>query len=128
MKMEFYRCEHCGNIVAIIENSGVPVECCSDDMELLTANTTDGAEEKHVPVCKLEGSILRVRVGESEHPMEVEHYIQWIAIQTSCGWQIKWLKAGEKPEACFALCEGEKVEAVCEYCNIHGLWASTEIA
>ena len=26
------------------------------------------------------------------------------------------------PEAVFALADGEKAEAVYEYCNLHGLW------
>ena len=32
------------------------------------------------------------------------------------------MKPGEKPEAVFALCEGEKAVAAYEYRNLHGLW------
>ena len=122
MKMKFYRCEHCGNIVAIVEASGVPIVCCGDNMKELVPNTSDGAGEKHVPVCEVSGNMVHVRVGEAEHPMTDEHYIQWIAIQTTGGNQRKCLKPGDKPEACFALCEGDEVVAVYEYCNLHGLW------
>lgn len=122
MELKFYRCEHCGNIVAMVKDSGVRVVCCGDEMKELVANTTDGAHEKHVPVCEIRDNMIRVRVGEDDHPMEPDHYIQWIAVQTSGGNQRKCLKAGDAPEACFALCEGDVVEAVYEYCNLHGLW------
>ena len=124
MKMKFYRCEHCGNIVAMVENSGVPVVCCGDQMKELSANTTDGALEKHVPVYEVIGNTVHVKVGETEHPMTDEHYIQWIAVETTSGNQRKCLKPGAGPEACFALCEGDEIVAVYEYCNLHGLWVS----
>lgn len=122
MKMKFYRCKHCGNIIAMVEESGVKVECCGDVMEEIIANTMDGAIEKHIPVYEIINNKVHVSIGEVEHPMSEDHYIQWIAIQTSNGNQRKCLKPGDKPEVCFALCEGDKVEAIYEYCNIHGLW------
>lgn len=124
MKMKFYRCEHCGNIIAMVENSGVPVECCGDQMKELTANTTDGELEKHVPVYEMVDNTVHVKVGETEHPMADDHYIQWIAIETTSGNQRKCLKPGDGPEACFGLCEGDEIVAVYEYCNLHGLWVS----
>ena len=124
MKIKIFRCKHCGNTVIKIEESGVPMICCGEAMTELVPNTTDGAHEKHVPVFETKDGIVHVKVGEVEHPMAEEHYIQWIAIQTTAGSQIKHLKPGEKPEACFAICEGEEVEEVFEYCNIHGFWAA----
>lgn len=122
MKLKFYICKHCGNIVAMVEESGIPVVCCGEDMHEITPNTSDGDGEKHVPVFDVEDGVVHVKVGESEHPSVVNHFIKWIAIQTSGGNQRKCLKAGDKPEACFALCEGDELEAVYEYCNVHGLW------
>ena len=122
--MKFYKCEHCGNIIAMVEPSGVSVECCGDRMKRLVPNTSDGANEKHVPVYEIKDNIVHVRVGETEHPMGDDHYIQWIAIQTENGNQRKCLRPGDKPEACFALCEGDKLIAVYEYCNLHGLWVA----
>ena len=84
--------------------------------------TTDGAVEKHVPVVNVEGNQVRVQVGSVEHPMLEEHYIQFIAIETQQGSQIKYLKPGEKPQAVFALAEGDQLVAAYEYCNLHGLW------
>ena len=120
--MKFYRCDHCGNIVTFVHSAGVPVMCCGQKMTELVPGTTDGAVEKHVPVVNVEGNQVRVQVGSVEHPMLEEHYIQFIAIETQQGSQIKHLKPGEKPQAVFALAEGDQLVAAYEYCNLHGLW------
>lgn len=88
--------------------------------EEITANTTDGAYEKHVPVLEHTGDHVVVRVGSVEHPMLEAHYIEWIVLETATGYQKKDLKPGEKPVADFAVTE--PVVAAYEYCNLHGLW------
>ena len=120
--MKFYVCEHCGNIITMIKNTGVPVMCCGQKMTELVPGTVDAALEKHVPVVERIGSTVLVKVGSVEHPMMAEHYIQWIALETNQGSQIKYLQPGQAPQASFALAEGEEVKAVYEYCNLHGLW------
>lgn len=122
MEQKYYICSHCGNIVVKVKDVGVPVVCCGEKMQELVPGTTDGAQEKHVPVYTVEGNVVTVTVGAVEHPMLEEHYIQWISLQTKQGSQFKALRPGEAPKACFALCEGDAVEAVYEYCNLHGLW------
>ncbi len=122
MKQVFYRCNHCGNIVAFVKASGVPVVCCGEKMTEIIPGTVDASREKHIPVWSVDGNIVHVSVGSVEHPMLPEHYIEWISIETKQGNQRKELRPGEKPEACFALCEGDEVEAVYAYCNLHGLW------
>lgn len=96
--------------------------CCGQKMTELVPGTSDGAADKHVPVFEVNGNIVTVTVGEVEHPMVDVHYIEWISIQTKQGSQRKVLKPGDAPKACFALCEGDEVEAVYAYCNLHGLW------
>ena len=96
--------------------------CCGEAMEELTPNTTDAALEKHVPVIEQEGGTVTVKVGSVEHPSLEEHYIEWIALETRNGYQLKELKPGDKPEASFALIEGDEVVAAYEYCNLHGFW------
>ena len=122
MEQKFYICEHCGNIIAMVRDAGVPVMCCGQKMKELVPGTVDAAAEKHVPVYQVEGNVVTVRVGSVEHPMAPEHYIEWISVQSTQGIQRKALRPGQKPEACFALCEGDQVEAVYAYCNLHGLW------
>ena len=74
------------------------------------------------PVWTVENGIVHVKVGSVEHPMLPEHYIEWVSLHTKQGNQRKELHPGEKPEVCFALCEGDAVEAVYAYCNLHSLW------
>lgn len=122
MEQKFYQCSHCGNIIAKVKDSGVPVICCGEEMTQIIPGTVDASLEKHVPVYTLEGNTVHVKVGSAEHPMAPEHYIQWISLQTKEGNQRKELGPGDKPEVCFALCQGDQVEAVYAYCNLHGLW------
>ena len=122
MEQRYFLCEHCGNIVEMVRDKGVPIVCCGQKMTELIPNTTDGAAEKHVPVYRVQDGAIHVSVGSAGHPMLEEHSIEWISIQTKAGGQRKPLKAGEAPEACFALCKGDEVEAVYAYCNLHGLW------
>ena len=122
MEMKFYRCAHCGNIVAMVKSCGVPVVCCGESMKEIVPGTTDAAVEKHVPVWSVDGNKVRVRVGSVTHPMLPEHYIEWVSIQTKQGNQRKALQPGQAPEVCFSLCEGDEVLAVYAYCNLHSLW------
>ena len=122
MELKFFVCKHCGNIIAYAHDSGVKVACCGEPMQQLVPNTIDAAVEKHVPVVSVDGHCVKVSVGSAAHPMIAAHYIEWIALQTTSGNQRKLLKPEDKPEACFAVCEGDKVEAAYAYCNLHGLW------
>lgn len=148
----FYRCERCGNIVALLKSGGGTLNCCGQDMTKLVANSTDASQEKHVPVIKKEGNKFIVEVGSVAHPMAAEHYIEWIALETNGRLEVVHLKPGMKPQAEFVSSEemqeeiytGENDEEVlnCEgqpcnfvvnkvpeakvtayaYCNLHGLW------
>lgn len=122
--MKFFKCKHCGKIIAIVNDKKVPTICCGEPMVELVPNTEDGAHEKHIPVFNVEGNIVHVQVGEVIHPMLEAHYIEWIAIETNFGNQRKVLKPGDEPKADFALLEGEKVVRVVEHCNLHGLYAT----
>ena len=120
--MKFYVCEHCGNIIEFVKESGVPVMCCGQKMTELVPGTSDGAYEKHVPVVTIDGDKVIVEVGSVEHPMVEAHYIQWIAIETTRGSQRVKLQYTDKPIAEFKLADGEKFVTAYEYCNLHGLW------
>lgn len=122
MEMKFYQCSHCGQIVAAVKESGVPVICCGEPLQQIVPGTTDASLEKHVPVFNVSDNHVYVTVGSTEHPMLPEHYIEWIAIQTKFGNQRKVLAPGAEPKACFALCEGDEVLGVYAYCNLHSLW------
>ena len=121
MKTRFYVCRHCGNLVGMIHDAGVPLVCCGEKMQALEPNTVEASWEKHVPVISVEDGVVRVRVGSVDHPMLPEHSIQWIYLQTEKGGQRKALAPGDAPAASFRL-EDDKAVAAYAYCNLHGLW------
>ena len=119
---QIYRCNVCGNIVEMLHASDGELVCCEEPMELLKEKTEDVGREKHVPIVEKTETGIMVKVNSVPHPMEKEHYIEWIEIIADEKVYRKFLKPGDKPEAEFCI-EAEKVEAR-EYCNIHGLWKS----
>ena len=119
---KFYICEHCGNLIGMIHNAGVPVMCCGQKMTALVPGSTDAATEKHVPVIAYADNTVTVAVGEVEHPMTEAHHIAWVYLETTAGAQRKILPVEGAPFVTFALCEGEKPLAAYAYCNLHGLW------
>ena len=115
-----YKCDVCGNIVEVLHTGVGALVCCGAEMRKFDANTTDAAQEKHVPVIeKIEGG-YKVRVGSVVHPMEEKHYIEWIELIADGKAYRQFLKPGDLPEAIFKI-EASVITAR-EYCNIHGLW------
>ena len=120
-KNKFYICEHCGNIVGMINDSGVPLVCCGQKMKKLEAGVVEASHEQPIPVVTVNGDTVTVTVGSVEHPMVAEHSILWVYLETERGGQRKCLEVGKAPTVTFALA-GEKPVAVYAYCNLHGLW------
>ena len=127
-QLEVYRCELCGNIVEVLNAAGGELVCCGQPMDKQEEQTAEAATEKHVPfIEKVEGG-YKVRIGkDAAHPMEEKHYIQWIELLVGGNSYRQYLKPGDKPEACFCVCDagsccgcGEVLAR--EYCNVHGLW------
>lgn len=120
-EVKFYICRHCGNIVGMIHDAGVPIVCCGQKMEALVPNTVEASGEKHVPVATVADGVVTVSVGSVAHPMTEDHSIQWVYLRTDKGGQRKVLLPGQEPVVQFAL-GGDKPIAVYAYCNLHGLW------
>lgn len=119
-QLGIYKCGKCGNIVEVLFAGGGELVCCEEPMKLLVANTVDAAREKHVPVIeKIEGG-FKVRVGSVAHPMEEDHYIQWIEAVADGKAYRKFLNPGDAPEAEFMI-DAASITAR-EYCTLHGLW------
>ena len=118
---KFYICEHCGNIVGMINDAGVPLMCCGQKMTKLEAGVVEASHEKHIPVVTKEDGFIMVEIGSIAHPMAPEHHIAWVYLQTDRGGQRKCLDVGSDPVVKFAL-KDETPIAVYAYCNLHGLW------
>lgn len=119
---KYFKCELCGNLVGKIKDSGVDIVCCGQNMTHLVPNTTDAAQEKHVPVCSFEDGKLVVNVGSVLHPMTEEHHISWIAVAQGNLTQRIELSHIDSPSATFTI--GEGPATVYAYCNLHGLWSA----
>lgn len=124
MKTEtkFFICRHCGNLVQLVRDAGVPVVCCGDDMTEIKANTVDASYEKHIPAVKVEGEDITVTVGSMPHPMTAEHHIEWVYLETDKGGQLKRFKVNEDPVLRFKISSDDSLIAAYAYCNLHGLW------
>lgn len=122
MEQKFFKCPHCGNIIAYIKSSGVKVVCCGEEMKEIIPGSTEAAVEKHLPVINISGNQVEIVVGSVLHPMEDAHYIEWISVETTKGNQRKILAPGQEPKMCFSLCEGEEIISAYAYCNLHSLW------
>ena len=119
-RSEVYKCEVCGNMVEVLHGGAGQLVCCGKPMKLTAENSTDAAQEKHVPVIEKTEDGFIVKVGSVAHPMLEEHYIEWIELLVDGRVCRAYLKPGDAPEARFWI-KGEKVRAR-EYCNVHGLW------
>ncbi len=122
-KFKIYRCNSCGNMVMVLKEGQGELVCCGNPMELLSENSTDASQEKHIPVIEKQGKTITVKVGKVSHPMTPEHLIDWIEV-----WFdnkevfISFLTPEDKPEVSF---ETEKDPSYARaYCNLHGLWKS----
>lgn len=120
---KFYFCSHCGNIVIKAHDSGAAISCCGEPMQEMKPNTTDAAEEKHVPAVTRNGNRISVEVGSVTHPMEEKHFIEWIYLVTEQGTYSRHLHPGDAPKAEFEVINDKPV-AVYAYCNLHGLWTA----
>ena len=118
-KVNYFKCPVCGNIIEVVNGDINRVKCCNKELELLVANTTDGATEKHVPVYEIDNNEIIVKVGETIHPMEEKHYIMWISLVTDEKVIRVTLKPGDEPIVRFPYIKGA---IIYEYCNLHGLW------
>ena len=120
-RLQVYKCEVCGNIVEVVGAGAGELVCCGQPMTLQQEKTEDASTEKHVPFIERTDEGVRVRVGQNAaHPMETEHYIQWIELVADGKAYRQFLEPGDAPEAVFAIVADEVTAR--EYCNVHGLW------
>jgi len=119
---QIYKCEICGNIVGVLHIGVGQLVCCEKPMTLLKENDVDASIEKHIPIMEKTNNGILVKIGSIPHPMEKEHYIEWIELVADNISYRKFLNPVEKPEAEF--CIKAKSITARELCNLHGLWKS----
>lgn len=125
-KKEIFKCQICGNVVEVLDAGGGELICCGEPMQKMEEKEKEAeGKEKHVPVVEQEGSNVTVKVGDVPHPMEEDHYIQWIELYIGEEfYERKFLNFEDEPVAHFCVPEASAAIAARAYCNKHGLWAS----
>lgn len=118
-KNQIYKCNVCGNIVEVTHVWGGILSCCAKPMLAMPELSNDAGEEKHVPVITTTDNWIKVHVWSVDHPMEDEHYIEWIELIADGEVHRKYLKPHQAPEAEFFM-EAKSVKARA-YCNLHWL-------
>ena len=117
---QVYKCNVCGNMSEMVHAGAGEMVCCGQPMELQQAKSVDEGTEKHKPVIEKTDAGIIVRVGSVAHPMETEHYIEWIELITEHRVYRKHLEPGQEPVAEFCV-DAQNLSARA-YCNVHGLW------
>lgn len=122
---QVYRCNICGNMVEVLHLGTGKLVCCGNRMQLLEEKREGLGPQKHIPVIEQIDNGVKIKIGETEHPMEENHCVEWVELVTDDAVYRKVFKPGEKPEAEFNidLADINSVSAR-EYCSIHGLWVS----
>jgi superoxide reductase len=119
---QVYKCNVCGNIVEMVHQGAGELICCGQPMELRQEKSEEEGTEKHKPIIDRTGKGVIVKIGSMPHPMESQHYIEWIEAVTENKVYRKYLEPGQDPKAEFFI-ETENISARA-YCNVHGLWSS----
>ena len=119
----FVKCDKCGSILGMfVKGEG---EVCSPDILKIPVQTEGEKSPKHKPVVEIDGDNLTVKVGEAAHPMDDDHYIQYVAVEAGSELYAKCFKPGEAAEATFTVGADKAADAVAyAFCNLHGLWSS----
>ena len=120
-KSKFYKCEKCNSIMQVLSSCDNEMCCCGKKSSELVCNSTGANTKVHIPIVEVNGSSVKVLVGENPHPMTSEHLIEWISLKTDKGFYSRKICANEAPNTTFAL-TNEKVISIYAYCNLHGLW------
>ena len=120
--MKILKCKKCGAMVQVIEDchcDNCGIMCCGESMVELKPNTENAAQEKHVPACEIQDGTVEVSIGEVIHPMEEDHYIEFVIAEYKDSMLKYDFKPGMDPLCYFDYEKGMKVYS---YCNKHGLW------
>ena len=127
--MKHYTCRFCGNLVAMVNDTGRNIGCCGKDMTEVTpiaADEMDKKGEKHTPVIENDHGTVRITVGPegNRHPMNEDHSIGWVCLVTNEGSHRKTLSPNGSDVAEFKLSKGERPIAAFAYCNVHGIYVT----
>lgn len=127
-KLELYRCSICGNIAQIVINGAGELVCCGEPMYKLEAKSNDdNANEKHVPIMyKNDSGDTMMQIGKVPHPMDSDHYIEFVEIIPKDKKYLKLFYLYPKDSPSIKVCTNDEEIEGFAYCNIHGLWKTQD--
>ena len=115
------KCDDCGSIIQVlVEYDG---DACDAHMIKIPAQVEGDKAPKHKPVVEINGDKVTVKVGEVAHPMDDDHYIQFLVVEAGDEQYAKCFKPGDVAQATFTVNSTDNVVALA-FCNQHGLWSS----
>ena len=115
------KCDDCASIIQVLATGDEKV--CSDHMFEFPEQTEGEKSPKHKPVVEIDGDKVTVKVGEAAHPMDEDHYIQFVIVEAGNEQYAKCFNPGDVAEATFTVNDAADVKALA-FCNLHGLWSS----
>ena len=117
--MKLLKCKSCGARVIVDKDCNCPcgIICCDEKMVEVKPNSVDAAFEKHVPTYEIDNDKL---IASVNHVMESDHYIEWIALESKKGLDIRYLYPNDEPKVEFEYIKGSTLYS---YCNKHSLWS-----
>ncbi len=122
-KNQIFKCTVCDNMIATVRVGDGELVCCDKAMQEIKENVqNDVATEKHIPIVEKNGDILTITIGETEHPMENDHYIEWVEVISGPTVHRRYLEPGSEPKTKF-ICRQDTF-TVRAFCNLHGLWST----
>ena len=91
-------CEKCGNIVEMVNDSGVNPVCCGQKMTKIEAGTVEASREKHIPAVVVEGNTVKaIVVKDCALPRkQVDKLCEEVQVQA--GQKPYWFKVDENGE------------------------------
>ena len=122
--MKFYVCEECEQLVfELFEHNGKLFNC-EKEMKEIEPIMNSNEKDYILSVDKI-GNFVKVKIGDYPHRMIDIHHIKVVILETSSGFQCKYIKDYKRPIVDFMVDDNEKVLNVYAYCNIHLLFGKS---
>lgn len=123
---KFYMCKDCGNIVGVINNTGIPLHCCNKEMKELQPNVINSERDKNR---NDKSAIFRAEQNNNNNSVSIivdksylnPNSICWAYLNTEKGGQRKNLFKDDAPVLNFHVIDDKPVSAYF-YCSNQGLF------
>ncbi len=120
-ELDVCRCPVCGIVVETLHAGAGALVCCGMPMQMLELRAGGDNGREHALAIARTGNSYKVHVGSHVHPMEAQHYIEWIELIADGQTYRLFLRPGGQARAAFRV-KAEQVSARA-LCSVHGLYS-----